>query len=799
MNVSVSWLKNYVDIPVDAQTLARDLTMLGLNVERTFLRGVSDDSVVIGHVQDVVPHPNADRLRLCRVDVGASQPLSVVCGAANVAAGQFVPVALVGAKLPNGLKIRKSKIRGIDSEGMICSEIELGLGDDAEGILVLDGTFTPGDPASGALGSSDVLLELEITPNRPDQLSHIGVAREVAALYKTDLRLPYREIGSAWDEPGLLSIDIQNPNDCYRYVGRVIRGVTVGPSPGWLRNALECVGLNSINSIVDIANYVMMETGQPLHAFDMAKLGSTRVGVRRGRKGEKIKALDEMRYDLDEGHLVITAGDAPVAIAGVIGGLDSAVTERTVDLLLESAAFNLRVVRKTRKSLNLNTDASYRFERGSDRSLCRAASDRACELILELAGGSAGVVVDAFPAPAEPKTVRITRSNTGRILGLDITTGEIAGLLERLRFEVVERAGDAVTVRVPSFRDDVLEEADLIEEVARLYGYEHIGKGWGFRTTTFAKLNPFDKFVDEVSNHLASRGFTELVTSSFTDGSELDLIDWEKNDPRRRQIAIKNPMTQNQSYLRTSLLPGVLDAIRRNFDYGSRKIDVFAVGKVFLTSSDQSGLPRERTMLALARTRPNGKDFWNCSKKTVDLFAIKSEIESVTALENVDISGKLAYDFEAGTGRFVYRDRDGVVIEGGIVPTRLAAKADLDQAVWYALADLELLFQLRAAKHRMSPLPEYPVSKRDLSLVTPAGVTYGEIQKSLVKNGGQLLESISTFDVYQGESIPAGAVAVGVRLYFRSPDRTLTDGEVEKILDKVVHKLKSELGVTLRS
>lgn len=798
MIVSVSWLKKYVDIPVDTNTLISELTMLGLNVERSFTTGITSDDVVIGRVLEVVPHPNADRLCLCQVDVGSQDALGVVCGADNVAAGQFVPVAMVGASLANGLKIRKSKIRGEVSNGMICSQIELGLGEEADGIMVLEGEYTPGAPASQALGSADVILELEITPNRPDQLSHIGVAREISALYEKEVTYPYKEIGPGTGESGELAIDIDNKDDCFRYVGRVVRGVSVGPSPAWLKSALEGVGLNSVNNIVDVANYVMLETGQPLHAFDLAKVGRT-IGVRKARKGEKLKALDEVLYELEDHFLIITSDDEPTAIAGVIGGLESAVSETTTDILIESAAFDPRTVRKTRKSMNISTDASYRFERGSDRSVCLSASDRACELIMEIAGGTAGQVIDAFPSPYEPKNVVIRRSNTRRILGVDIEIDNIVKMLERLFFKTVETGEDTVTVQVPCHRLDIVEEADLIEEVARLHGYEHIGKGWGFRTTTFAQQEPFEWFVESVSDFLAARGFTEVLTSAFTDGREAEFMGWSESDPRKRRIAIKNPLTPNHRFLRTSLLPGALEVIRKNFDYGTRRIDLFGIGKVFLTSADKTGLPDERTMLVLARTRPSGKDFWKYSKETVDLFDIKQEIESIAASEGVDIAGKLDYDFERQTGRFTYSGREGVVIEGEIVSPELAARYDLDQAVWYALADMQLLFQLRAGKSRMAPIPEYPVSKRDLSLVTPKGVTFWEIEKSLVKHGGRLLESIRAFDVYEGGNVPSGSTAFGVRLLFRSADRTLTDGEVDKVLGKMVQKLQSELGVVLRS
>jgi phenylalanyl-tRNA synthetase beta chain len=804
MLISLSWLKKYVDIPVDTRTLVDDLTMLGLNVERVTTTGFDGDRIVVGRVLEAGRHPNADRLSVCRVDVGSAEPLEIVCGAPNVRAGQCVPVALDGASLPNGMKIKKSKIRGVVSNGMICSEIELGIGDDADGIIVLEGEYAPGTPAADVLESSDTIMEIEVTPNRPDQLCHVGVAREVGALYTTAVRFPQPDI-EARGGTGGLSVAIADSRDCYRYTGRVVRGVEVGPSPAWLRSALEGLGQNSINNVVDIANYVMLETGQPLHAFDVAKLGGLSIGVRRGRPDETLVALDEAEYHLNDTCLVITERDRPVAVAGVIGGLDTRVTQETVDIMIESAAFAPRVVRRTRRELNLNTEASYRFERGSDRGACATASDRFCQLVLELAGGEAGEMVDAYPAPWEERTVQIRRSNTERILGVRLESDDMKAYLERLNFDPVKVTRDLVAVTVPSYRGDVVEEADLIEEVARIYGYERIGKGWRFHTTTYAQRDPFDEFCRELSDHMVARGYTETLTSSFTDGSEVDLTEWPASDPRRRLIAIRNPLTSNQKFLRTTPLPAVLDLIRYNIDRGTRDIAVFTIGKVFVPTADEargsgsSGLPDETTMLAIALTRPPGKYFWNQLKQAPDLFDIKKEVEVLFASQGIDIAARLPYDFDAGSGRFRYRGRKGTAVEGGIIPRKLGARYGFEQAVWFAIVDVEEFHRHAATTRKFKPLGDFPVSKRDLSLVTPKNVTYDQVEKYLVKYGGRLLESVQAFDVYRGENLTDGSTAFGVRLLFRSPERTLRDSEVDEIVEKVIYKLRSELGVTLRA
>lgn len=799
MLCSVSWLKKYVDIDVDTATLARDMTMLGLNVERIHSKGLTERLVVVGHVLEAEQHPNADRLRVCKVDVGTGEPLGIVCGAPNVAAGQKVPVAQIGAQLPNGLKIRKSKIRGEVSHGMICSEIELGLGDDAAGIMVLDPDVETGTVFADVLGESDEVLEIEVTPNRPDQLSHLGVAREIAALYRKPLRVPETSVPGNDDIGPCFSVEIDNPADCYRFTGRVMRGVTVGPSPQWLRAALESLGLNSINNIVDITNYVMMETGQPMHAYDLDRLPARRMGVRRARMGEKMVALDEKEYTLEPHYLMITDGDEPVGVAGVIGGNETRVTETTRNLLLESAAFDARVVRATRKSMNINTDASYRFERGSDREGCMRASDRAVELIQEIAGGEAKERIDAFPTPWPKRTVRIRAANTRRLLGISLGVEEIADLLARLHFRVMEKDGEGVTVSVPSFRADIVEEADLVEEVARLHGYDKIGRSWDFRTTTWAGPDEFTDFTEAAATHLCARGHHEVLTTSFSDGRELDLMGWNLDDPRRRQIPVTNPLTSNHSFMRTSLLPGTLDVIRRNIAHGTRHVHVFNPGAVFLPKGEAGALPVEASHLLIAKTRPENPDFWRHSKESVDLYAIKEEIEKLADALRVDLGGRLAYRFDNDRGQFQWSGRSGVVIEGGIVPAGLIDAYDIDQAVWYANVDMGALFELRASTPTFKPLPEYPISKRDLSLLVSPSVGFDQVEKSLAKSGGALLESLQVFDVYRGDNVPDGRTAFGVRLSFRSREGTLTDSEVDAVVARMIDKLQSDLGVTLRS
>jgi len=798
MIVSVSWLRQYVDISVDIPTLANDLTMHGLKVERVVTHGITERLVVVGLVLDAQPHPDAQRLRVCRVDVGGGEPLAIVCGAPNVAAGQKVPVAMVGAKLPGDVKIRKSKIRGVTSNGMICSQVELGLGIESNGIMVLETGAVPGTALADVLAPADATLELEITPNRPDQLSHVGVAREIAAIYASELRAPVPVHDAGRGDDTDLRVEIDDPSLCFRFTGRVIRGVKVGPSPAWLKSALESVGLHSINNVVDVTNYVMMENGQPLHAYDLALLPSTVLGVRRARAGERLETLDGVTRELGADHLVVTAHDDVVGMAGVIGGMPTRVTDATTDILLECAAFDPREVRRTRRALNISTDASYRFERGSDREVCRTASDRAAALLIQVAGGTLGRFVDEYPAPWPTRHVSIRRSAVKRLLGETIATEKMAEFLTRLGFERTAVDREGVTVSVPSYRWDVSQEADLVEEVARLYGYENIGRSWKYRVTVASQPDPFDRFVDRVCDHLVARGHTEVLVTSFTDGREVQWFDWADDDVRAQPIALRNPLTSNQTFMRTQLLRGVLDIVAHNLAHGRRELNLFSVGSVFRRAGEGDALPEEPTHLAIVRTRPQGNAFWRSSADAVDLFEVKAEVESLLRTHRPALLADAEYDFEANRGSFHYSNRRWFV-EGGVLPAAAAAALDIDQPLWYAVLDLSMLFEARGDAPTFRPYTAFPSSRRDLSLVAPRGVAWAQIEKHVAKVGGRLLESLQVFDVYQGAALGADRIAYGVRLSFRSATATLKDAEVDAIVARIVAKLEAELGVVLRS
>lgn len=800
MLVSLSWLKKYVRLPENTAQLAEDLTMAGLNVEGRETKGFDDPNVVVGKVLEVAPHPNADKLRLCRVDVGKGGARDIVCGAPNVAAGQCVLVALPGAKLPGGLKIRSSKIRGEKSDGMICSEIELGIGSDAAGIMVLPDEPAPGTPMRDTLGEPEEVFEIEVTPNRPDQLSHVGIAREVAAIYGTPLELPFstEAVGRPSSESDF-KVEIEDPADCPRYVGKRVTGLKVGSSPAWLKHAIESVGLHSVNNVVDITNYILLELGQPIHAFDFRTLKGSKILVRRSAAGETLLALDGNTHELTPDMLVIADDRRAVALAGVIGGEETAVHDDTTDLLIESANFNPQVVRRTRKALGINTDASYRFERGVDREMPRMAAERAAKLICEVAGGRAGDAIDNYPAPLERGPVSIRKASASRILGVGLDTREIEDYLGRLGFESQERSDDVVVVRAPSWRLDIQEEADLIEEVARLHGYNRIGAGWAYRCTTVASRDAWDGFLEDVASYVTSRGFSEVTASSFTDGQEIETFGWAPNDPRSHPIPLRNPLNSNHRYMRTSLLPGMLQIVQHNLNHGVRRLDIYQIGRVFRSTEEHDQLPAENVMLTMIRSRPEGKDFWNEMRQSSEVFEIKSEIERLLGSFQIDLGSGVYYDFDSETGAFRYATQSQELIAGGIVSDALAERYGFEQPVWHVTIDVNAIYDRVQKRRAFRPLPEYPASRRDLSLVAAQGTRCDDIEKWLVKSAGRLLESMQVFDVYHGDQLPEGRTAYGLRLNFRSPDRTLTDDEVDSIIEKILTNLKKQLGVELRS
>jgi len=796
MKVSINWLKRYVVIEEDALTLAKDLTMFGLNVEEVIEQQPRFKGVVFGKVLEVSRHPSADKLSVCKVEAGGPEPLNIICGAPNVAEGQSVPVAIHGASLPGGLKIKRSKIRGIVSEGMICSEVELGIGDDSSGIMVLDFETKPGTPLEEVLGSKDTILDIEVTPNRPDQLSHFGVAREIAAMYKRGLKLPET---ISLDDLSDFDLAIDDKDDCPRYTAAFIDNVNIAPSPKWMQELLISVGMKPINNIVDITNFILMELGQPLHAFDRDRLEGDKIRVRRAEKGEKIVTLDEVERELDEEILVIADASKPVAIAGVMGGIDTEVTGSTKRVLLESALFERRLIRRARKKFRLETEASYRFEREGDIGITKFALERAAYLVREMQAGECDSrcrdLITSKESLKERKVpLRVKQVN--RLMGTHLDANDIAEILGRLEFKA-EPSKLKVDVLVPSFRRDIDAEVDLIEEVARVYGYENIGKDEEKRTNIFSKRNQDERRNEAICDFLTMRGFAEVVTSSFVDSNDLEKLGWSSDDRRMNALRISNPLTEAQSLLRTSLLPGLVNVAKRNLSAEAEGLKIFEMGKVFIKKDVEDGLPDEELHLTALMSGNSAPLQWFEKPRKFDIYDLKGEIESLFKFigMNEDITMQ-THTERPGILRYLM-DGNGIV-EAGIMHRSVLKRFDLEEDILFFDMCLDELPKAAISTKKFSQIIQYPSVKRDLCLVVDEGVYFEDIKRIIVQEAKHL-DSITPFDYYHDGNLGEGKKSYTVRLTFRSEKGTLESERVDAIIEKLLEELRNRLHVKLRS
>jgi len=803
MLISLNWLRDYVDIPESAGKLAEDLTMLGLNVEGVEHRANTLSEFVVGRVLECERHPDADKLSVCQVDVGDGGTRRIVCGTPNVRKGLSVAVILPGRQLPDGTVIKKSKLRGVKSDGMICSEVEMGLGDDSSGILEMETNAAPGTPLSELYGGERWVLNVEVTPNRPDQLGHLGVAREVAALYRRPLRMPSVEIAAErqYDGP-LFPVELRDPQGCPRYVARYFEDVRIGSSPEWLRVRLEAVGLRPISNVVDITNYVLHETGHPLHAFDADNLAGGRIVVRRARPGERTVTLDGGEVELRENDLVIADSERPVAIAGVMGCLSSGVEEGTRRLVLESAYFDPSSIRRTRSAHDISTDSSYRFERGADVEMAEFASLRAAALILELAGGRLSrQATDAYPSPRPEKRVPLRLARLRGLLGLPIGREETADLLGRFQLES-RPEGEDLSVLVPSFRRDLDEEIDLIEEVARLYGYDELPTGNRVSNRLYSVKSPEEKLEERLNAAMTALGFTEVMTSSFMDPRDLDRMRLASDDSRRSLVTVSNPLVSFNEKMRSSLLPGMLEVLRVNVHRGEDQLRVYQLGRVYLARSGEK-LPDELRRIALLMAGDRHRPHWSeksCSLAEGDLAGlIRTLGEALHLPVRLEFGSEEPY-LNRARSLIALDARGGARLgEGG--PLRASLVSDikgLEKALYFEL-DFGRLLDAAAGQQVSEELPSFPALRRDLALLLPLDLRWEEVGRLLEKNGGKWLESQELFDVYSGSGIPEGTKSYAVRLKFRSKDATLTDEQVDRQIERILKALKESLNVILRS
>ncbi len=803
MLISLNWLRDYVDVPESAEKLAEDLTMLGLNVEGVEHRPNPLSEFVVGRVLECERHPDADKLSVCKVDVGDGEARNIVCGAPNVREGLTVSVILPGKQLPDGLKIRKTKLRGVKSEGMICSEIEMGLGTDAAGILEMDTDKPLGTPLSELYGREDWILDVEVTPNRPDQLGHIGVAREVAALYDRELKLPSVELSSEKQFDGdAFPIEIEDPVGCPRYIARTMEGVAIGPGPAWICERLEAIGLRPINNVVDVTNYVLHETGQPLHAFDAKNLAGGKIVVRRARPGEKTVTLDEAEVDLSEEDLVIADAERTVAIAGVMGGLNSEVEDGTTELVIESAYFNPSSVRKTRKLHDYSTDASYRFERDADIEMADYASRRAAALMQEVAGGKVSTkVTDAYPAPRKPKTVDLRPGKLRTLLGMDMPLQQIIALLDRFELEA-KGDEDLLIVTIPSFRRDLELEVDLIEEVARLYGYNELPVENRVSNLLYASKNEEEKLTEKLHGVLTGLGFTEVMTSSFMDPRDLDRMKLDGEDPRRALVTVSNPLVSFNEKMRSSLLPGMLGVLKVNVHRGEDQLRIYQIARVYLSRENEK-LPHEPTRLSILMSGLRNPQHWSSQTpelKEGDMGGLAESVLGALRIPyRVEYESSEPFLARARSVRFLHEKSGELLGQGGPLRSSLISDIKGASATFVLEFHLEALAEATGDHSAYEALPAFPALKRDLALLLPVNLRWEELSALIEKNGGKWLESQDLFDVYSGDGIPEGTKSYAVRLKFRSNDGTLTDEQVDKQIARILKALKESLNVFLRS
>ena len=801
MKVSLNWLKDYVEIRMEIKELINLLTMAGLEVEEAISTGEGFEKIIVAEIGSIRKHPNADRLSLVEARTG-KESLAIVCGATNIREGQRVPLALVGARLPNGVEIKKSKIRGVTSEGMLCSEIELGLGQDATGIMILSPSVPLGINFGEAVGLKDTILDISITPNRPDCLCVMGVAREVAALTHQRMRYPLVPLADKGETiHQKTSVTLLDPDLCPRYVARMIEGVKIGPSPSWMRDRLEKVGIRSINSVVDVTNFVMMECGQPLHAFDFELLEEGRIVVRRAQEGEEFITLDGVKRTLDGEMLMICDGVKPVAVAGVMGGLNSEIKEDTKIVLLESAYFNPLGNRRASKRLGLETEAAYRFGRGIDYGGCLFAANRAAQLIQELAGGRVlEGVVDAYPKRIQPASIRLSVRKIDQALGTEISVKQVRGYLEDLELDVRAEDEDIFVVTPPSFRGDLEREIDLIEEVARMNGYERI-------PLTLPKGPPSSEERSKVflaerkaMEVLLQHGYHEVVTYSFTSPTSGDLMGLAPDDPRRKHVRILNPLTEDFSDLRTSLIPGLLEAARYNVSRKNSNLKLFELKKVFFPQEGER-LPKEVKYLVGLAMGVDRDPHWTFSPKPVDFYDIKGCVEDL--FERVQIKGiefNRAEDIpylHPGRASRILSEGEVLGVLGEVHPQVLGHYEIPGKAYLFEI-DFEKMVKGGVEGKRFRPLPKFPAVYRDLSMVVDDALEAEKVVETIWTFRQPFIDEVQLFDVYRGAPIPGGKKGVSCRIRYQASDRTLTDEEVNQYHEKVISQLREIFQVELR-
>lgn len=795
MLVPLKWLRDYVDIDIDTQEFADMMTMTGSKVEKVDFFGKETNGVEVCKILEIEQHPDADRLKVTKVEVANGEILQIVTNATNIKVGDYVPVARIGAVLPGDFKIKKGKLRGVLSEGMFCGAEELTIPSafvedhKKDGIYILDhqDSFELGMDVRDVLGINDALIEFEITSNRPDCRSIIGIAREAAVTLGKELKYPEIKV-QACDEEMSFEIDIQT-DLCKRYCGRVVKDVKVGPSPYWMQRKLIEAGMRPISNIVDITNYVMLELGQPLHAFDLDDIKYNKMTVKMAEEGEKFTTLDGVERTLTSDMLVIGNQDKTLDLAGIMGGENSEIKDTTTSIFIEGASFAKENIRATSKKLGLRTEASSRFEKGIDINLAEEAVNRACQLIEELGCGTVfNGMLDYYPQKEEVQKVTVNPVRINKLLGVNVPMDQFINILESLEFKCNLVSSEVLELEVPTFRLDITEDADILEEIARIYGYNNIPSASLEGNATAGVKTDKQKFIDNVKSNSIACGLNEILTYSFVSPRGVDKINLPADDEKRNFVKIMNPLGEETSVMRTTLIPNMLDVISTNISHKVEEVSAFECGNTFIP---QEGLPIETKKYCVGMY---GKE--------VDFFVLKGVIESV--LNNVGLKG---YEIEPETTNLTFHPgRCAKIVYNNIyigtfgeLHPDVIENYNLGQRVYVAEINIDTVFENLNLTKSYNPLPKYPSTSRDIALIVKDEVFVKQIEDIIKANGEDLVESYKLFDVYKGAQIEEGHKSIAYSITYRSKDKTLTDEDVAKVHEKILSELSEKLNANLRS
>lgn len=810
MQVSIKWLKDYIDFDWSAEELADRFTMAGVPVENVIHAAEGLDKVITGRIEKIEAHPASDHLQICQLNVGTGELIQIITGAQNVAEGQIVPVAMVGANLPNGMHIKKGKLRGLPSNGMLCSAGELKLDltkltkEEQDGIYILPPTTAIGAKIADVLGLDDVILEFELTANRGDCFSVIGLVREIAVLSGNTPKYPVIKCNEddASKAADMLKVDIAANDLCSRFSARVVKNVKIAPSPQWMQERLEGAGIRAINNVVDVTNFVMIELGQPMHAYDYDEITGHSLTARRAVAGENLHTLDDSERLAKGDELVIADSEHPAGLAGVMGGLETEVTDKTTTVVLEAASFNGASIRRTARACGLHTEASGRFERGVDVTNTIRALDRAAQLLQDM--GACTVTegyVDCYPEPKQPVEIFFTPEEINNRLGTAIDSKEMVKILESLGFKCSEKQ-NGYQVVVPSWRNDCTYMEDLSEEVARIYSFENIKSSTPSGTMMQGQQPPRQNFVDKIKHTLVALGLTEELSFSFTSTDMLDKLLVPENSELRQAIPIMNPLTDEAPLVRTSLLTSIMENAVRNFSRKNTDIKLFDVAPVFSPKSlPLTELPIEKLKLVGLMTGRRSEIAWNSSNDLIDFYDLKGVVEELLHALNIG-----NYTVEAGEHFAMHPGKTAVIKKGrevlvtlGELHPQAAENFGIKQKVYIFEADVETLMNYTAKSFHFDSLPKFPGMARDLAIVVDEDVTVAAVEKVIAKNGGKLLTNVTLFDVYMGEHIAAGKKSLAFSLKFQSKDRTLTDEEADKAFNAILAATEREFNASLRA